>query len=140
MLVHVTRFNSVQQAVMSQVQSHLRHLKQRLVRGIDSDQILSRLHVLWENDFLLTSGKLRKECTDLAVPEMPQWEEVEAALPDAIADIEVRMINGTAKDALDYADQNGAALKVIAIGGDKLSRGLTLEGLCVSYFLRASRM
>lgn len=140
MLVHVTRFNSVQQAVMSQVQSHLRHLKQRLVRGIDSEQILSRLHVLWESDFLLTSGKLRKECTDLAVPEMPQWEEVEAALPDAIADIEVRMINGTAKDALDYADQNGAALKVIAIGGDKLSRGLTLEGLCVSYFLRASRM
>ena len=29
---------------------------------------------------------------------------------------------------------------MIAIGGDKLSRGLTLEGLCVSYFLRASRM
>jgi len=31
-------------------------------------------------------------------------------------------------------------LKVIAIGGDKLSRGLTLEGLCVSYFLRTSKM
>src|SRR5262249_19352005 len=29
---------------------------------------------------------------------------------------------------------------VIAIGGDKLSRGLTLEGLSVSYFLRASKM
>ncbi len=29
---------------------------------------------------------------------------------------------------------------MIAIGGDKLSRGLTLEGLSVSYFLRASRM
>src|SRR5690606_13946831 len=29
---------------------------------------------------------------------------------------------------------------VIAVGGDKLSRGLTLEGLSVSYFLRASRM
>ena len=31
-------------------------------------------------------------------------------------------------------------LKVIAIGGDKLARGLTLEGLTVSYFLRASKM
>jgi hypothetical protein len=50
------------------------------------------------------------------------------------------MINGTAKDALDYADSQGAGLKVIATGGDKLARGLTLEGLCVSYFLRASRM
>ncbi len=31
-------------------------------------------------------------------------------------------------------------MSVIAIGGDKLSRGLTLEGLSVSYYLRASRM
>jgi hypothetical protein len=140
MLVHVTRFNSVQQAVLSQIQSHLRHLKQRIVRGIDNEQILTRLRALWEKDFSMTSETLRVECPDLAVPEMPQWELMENALPDAISDIEVRMINGTAKDALDYADQNGAALKVIAIGGDKLSRGLTLEGLCVSYFLRASRM
>ncbi len=29
---------------------------------------------------------------------------------------------------------------IIAIGGDKLSRGLTLEGLTVSYFLRPSHM
>ena len=50
------------------------------------------------------------------------------------------MINGTAKDALDYTDSQGAGLKVTAIGGDKLARGLTLEGLCVSYFLRTSRM
>lgn len=31
-------------------------------------------------------------------------------------------------------------LNVIAVGGDKLARGLTLEGLSVSYFLRASKM
>ena len=37
-------------------------------------------------------------------------------------------INGTAKDALDYADNQETGLKVIAIGGDKLARGLTLEG------------
>lgn len=48
------------------------------------------------------------------------------------------MINGTAKDALDYAD-GATGLKVIAIGGDKLARGLTLEGLTTSYFLRASK-
>src|ERR1700730_15385557 len=44
------------------------------------------------------------------------------------------------KDALDYAEHKGADLKVIAIGGDTLPRGLTLEGMAVSYFLRASRM
>ena len=71
---------------------------------------------------------------------MPSWEEVSSQLPDVVSDIQVRMINGTAKDALDYSEYEGAGLKVIAIGGDKLARGLTLEGLCVSYFLRASRM
>jgi hypothetical protein len=50
------------------------------------------------------------------------------------------MINGTAKDALDYAERQGKGLKVIAIGGDKLARGLTLEGLCVSYFVRTTKM
>jgi hypothetical protein len=44
------------------------------------------------------------------------------------------------KDALDYADNENTGLKVIAIGGDKLARGLTLEGLCTSYFLRTARM
>ena len=51
----------------------------------------------------------------------------------------MRKINGTAKDVLDYADNEGTGLKVIAIGGDKLARGLTLEGLTTSYFLRASK-
>jgi hypothetical protein len=57
-----------------------------------------------------------------------------------LADISVRQINGTAKDALDYAENENTGLKVIAIGGDKLARGLTLEGLCTSYFLRTAKM
>ena len=68
------------------------------------------------------------------------WDAVETLLPDVVSDIVVRTINGTAKDALDYTEHEKTGLTVIAIGGDKLSRGLTLEGLCVSYFLRASRM
>ena len=49
------------------------------------------------------------------------------------------MINGSAREALDYWDHPDG-MSVIAIGGDKLSRGLTLEGLSVSYYLRTSRM
>ncbi len=44
------------------------------------------------------------------------------------------------RDAIDYESSATQGLSIIAIGGDKLSRGLTLEGLSVSYFLRASRM
>ncbi len=37
-------------------------------------------------------------------------------------------------------EHSHTGLKVIAVGGDKLARGLTLEGLCISYFLRSARM
>ena len=140
MLVHVTRFNSVQAVVTKQVEQHVRHLRQRLTRQIGGDEVIQRLKNLWEEDFVPTTCNIRENSADVAVPELPEWIHVERVLPDILEDIQVRMINGTAKDALDYADHEGAGLKVIAIGGDKLARGLTLEGLTVSYFLRASRM
>jgi len=140
MLVHVTRFNSVQQSVKRQVDDYVRQLRQRITRGIGSEEILKTLADLYENDFLTTSDYLSKEVPDVVPTINPTWEEVVEIFPDVLSDIQVRMINGTAKDALDYSEKEGAGLKVIAIGGDKLARGLTLEGLCVSYFLRASRM
>ena len=141
MLIHVTRFNSVQRAVTRQIEDHVKHLRQRIVRQIDHETIINRLKAIWENDFLPVNESLQKESAhDLGIHEMPSWEETLRVLPDIIEDIQVRMINGTAKDTLDYFDHQSTGLKVIAIGGDKLSRGLTLEGLSVSYFLRASRM
>jgi hypothetical protein len=140
MLIHVTRFNSVQGAITRQVDQHVKHLRQRITRGIGAESILYRLKELWEFDIQSTHHTIRNEHSDIVISELPHWQNVLDVLPDIIEDIQVRMINGTAKDALDYADHEGAGLKVIAIGGDKLSRGLTLEGLSTSYFLRASRM
>lgn len=140
MLVHVTRYTSVQGYVCEQVDEYLRQTKQRLLRHFDDAEILSRLRVLFEQDFRPTSERIRQENPDLEVPPDAAWDEIVGFLPEAITDIQVRKINGTAKDALDYADTKGPGLKVIAIGGDKLSRGLTLEGLSVSYFLRSSKM
>jgi hypothetical protein len=140
MLVHVTRFNSVQAAITRQVEQHVRHLRQCLTRRIGTDEVIHRLRALWERDFVPTTREILEGSPDVEVADLPSWENVERALPEIIADIQVRMINGTAKDVLDYADHAGAGLKIIAIGGDKLARGLTLEGLTVSYFLRASRM
>lgn len=140
MLVHVTRFTSVQKAVTKQVEDHIKHLNQRFKRGLDQELVVTRMKSLWESDFVPTNEKLRKECADLDILTMPSWRELLAVVPDVIEEIQVRMINGKAKDALDYADNEGVGLKVIAIGGDKLARGLTLEGLSTSYFLRASKM
>jgi hypothetical protein len=140
MLIHVTRFNSVQQEVHRQVAAHMRAMQQRLSRRIDHEAMLSRLNSLWHEDFVPTCGTVRAAEGEDGPSATPSWEEILVALPDVLPDVDVRMINGTAKDALDYAERDGTGLKVIAIGGDKLARGLTLEGLSVSYFLRASKM
>jgi hypothetical protein len=140
MLVHVTRFNSVQQSVNNQIDNYVRHLRQRITRGIGNEEALNSLNNLHKRDFLPTSKIFSKEHPDVVPTINPTWNEIVKILPDVLSDIQVRMINGTAKDALDYLEHEGTGLKVIAIGGDKLARGLTLEGLCVSYFLRASKM
>src|SRR5262249_12617745 len=67
-------------------------------------------------------------------------KDVAANLPKVASTVTIKLINGSAKDALEYDAARQTGINVIAIGGDKLSRGLTLEGLTVSYFLRASRM
>lgn len=140
MLIHVTRFTSVQKEVYDQVENYILHVRQRLLRHIDEEVILEQLKELWLKDFLPTSIETTKFQVDFCrSSEIESWKQIKSVLCDVIAEIQVKMINGTAKDVLDYKT-NPSGLKVIAIGGDKLARGLTLEGLCVSYFLRASRM
>ena len=140
MLIHVTRFTAVQDRVWRQVETYVNGIRQRLERNIDANAILSELRVIWETDFVVTSAKVASLAPDEAPPEVASWEEIAASLTSVCGDISVRKINGTAKDVLDYSDNEGTGLKVIAIGGDKLARGLTLEGLTTSYFLRASKM
>ena len=141
MLIHVTRLNLVQKEVYRQVEEIVKRMRQRITRGVDHEALLAELHNLWDNDFLPTCAEITSLLPeDEHHPLTPTWEQILAVLPDVLSDIDVRMINGTAKDALDYAEHQGKGLKIIAIGGDKLSRGLTLEGLCVSYFVRTSKM
>lgn len=141
MLIHVTRFNWVQEEVHRQVEDVVKRMRQRITRGLDHEALLAELKTLWEEDFEPTCAEVALRLPEPeGPPATPTWKEILAVLPDILSDIEVRMINGTAKDALDYAEQKGKGLKVIAIGGDKLARGLTLEGLSVSYFVRTSKM
>ncbi|PHV09383.1 endonuclease [Janthinobacterium sp. BJB412] len=141
MLVHVTRFNLVQREVHRQVEEVVKFIRQRVTRRVDHEVVLSELSALWERDFVPTCAKTAAAINDQDGPlPVPSWEQILEVLPDVLADIDVRMINGTAKDALDYSEQRPKGLKIIAIGGDKLARGLTLEGLCVSYFVRTTKM
>ena len=135
MLVHVTRYQNVQTLVAAQIQAVIDQLKRWLRHGGgDSAALLLKLRALWESDFVPVTGQL--------APELPEvgWSEVEGYLEDVCGRIEVRTINGFSSDVLDYERYKHTGLDVIAVGGDKLARGLTLEGLTTSYFLRASKM
>ncbi|HAN92106.1 MAG: Z1 domain-containing protein [Gemmatimonadetes bacterium] len=133
MLVHVTRFTAVQSRVFEQVRSELESLRRRWT--LASAQTESEMRAVWEAEFVPTS------LTQQAIgPTQSQWEDVRSRIGEVLSLIEIRMINNTSRDVLSYLEHRNTGFHVIAVGGNKLSRGLTLEGLTVSYFLRASRM
>lgn len=137
MLVHVTRFVNVQGEVERLVKAELNTLKRRIQFGDGkrTPTLREELQKLWEDEFVAVSAKIAAEGGSHVT-----WEQVSGELHSAAAKIVVMPINGYAKEALDYKEQEAEGISVIAIGGDKLSRGLTLEGLSVSYFLRTTRM
>lgn len=140
MLVHVTRFNVTQGAVAEAVKEELRSVQNRLRYGDGRSRptLTDELKKMWDDDFVPTTSVMRERIGD---PEMRpmQWSEISSILPGAAAAITVKVVNGSVADILDYRN-SPSGVSVIVIGGDKLSRGLTLEGLSVSYFLRSSRM
>ena len=144
MLVHVTRLTLVQRRVFEQIEEFLQELVMRLVNRTGHEALLAELRLLWEegrDSFVSTTtiiGALDQKNSLFQNP-IHSWSEIEVEIFNIIGSVEVRTINGFAKDVLDY-DENSRGLNVIAVGGDKLARGLTLEGLSISYFLRCSRM
>ncbi|MFB8793275.1 MAG: Z1 domain-containing protein [Microcoleus sp.] len=140
MLVHVARFTAVQSEVAKQVKDELTSLKQRLRSGDGkaTGKLEEEFEQLWKDDFVPTTSSILSSIADPQLTPV-SWEEIRPLLHHAASKIQVKKINGTAKDVLDYWEHKNG-LSVIAIGGDKLSRGLTLEGLSVSYYLRASKM
>lgn len=142
MLVHVARYTAVQKLVSEQVQMALKTIQQRLQNG-DGDRsptIRDEFRSLWKDDYVPTNTRCRQLIHEHPPGELPNWEVVAQSLHSVAASIHVKTINGSARDVLDYEEHQSTGMNVIAVGGDKLSRGLTLEGLSVSYFLRSSRM
>lgn len=137
MLVHVTRFVDVQEDVARLVQEELDAVRRRIKNGDGrGPSIIDELKNIWKEEFAGNAGKFPK---DLNIPDT-SWAAVRAALPASTAKIRVREINGRAGDVLEYAEHKKHGISLIAVGGDKLSRGITLEGLSVSYYLRFTKM
>lgn len=143
MLVHVTRFKGVQKIVFEMVKDALYDIKRRIKLGEfeKSDSVKAQLKEIWFDDYCVTTKYMINNYKELVGDvSILSWEDVERELVPTLESIKVKEINGSSGSVLDYKEHEAMGLNVIAIGGDKLSRGLTLEGLTISYYLRASRM
>jgi hypothetical protein len=131
MLVNVSRFTLVQDQVatllhglVSKMQQDIRNYSQLPPTDALSNATIAALHAVWQEEFA----------------NIP-WEDVQPALLNATLPIVVQAVNQrTGVKSLDYAKYKATGLRVIAVGGNSLSRGLTLEGLSTSYFFRNSQM
>src|SRR6185312_1028255 len=133
MLVNVSRFTSVQDQLatiihtwLAQVQQDIRNYSQLPPVEALKNSNLAALHRTWQ-----------AECSDLGIP----WETIQPQLAAGALPVVIQAVNQrTGAASLDYAKHRENGLRVIAVGGNSLSRGLTLEGLSTSYFYRNSQM
>lgn len=144
MLIHCTRFQAVLDSLHGAVEAYWNEWSVRVGNG--EPAVLKALRDRWVSSFVPANLAVRrKRPWEVGVEPIP-WDLLVAPLASgksplqlAIENVHVRQIHGgKTGQTLDY--RTGGQQKVIAVGGNKLSRGLTLEGLTVSYFLRTSRM
>ncbi len=152
MLVHVTRFVKWQDRISTLVDHYLKFYQRQLETNLGS--LKNELKELWNTEYRPVTAEIRRSFSSTYYDPLildHSWETIEPYLYPASAKIQVRAVHGDKNLAelhyhnitpLDYFEyeQNNQWLSVIAVGGNKLSRGLTLEGLTVSYYLRASKM
>lgn len=126
-LVHTSQHIDVHERTAEAVTAHLTQLANRLARH--DQQLLDSLREQWERECERVDGR----AFDL---EPVAWEDVAATLPVVAADAEVITDNSRSQERLHFDDSNPRV--IVAVGGNTLSRGLTLEGLAVSYFVRTA--
>ena len=136
MMVNVSRFTNVQNVTaelieeyMGQIKSDLENYSQLPVQQAMKIKNIRKLNYIWDKYKLEAIAGIT-------------WEHLlKEYLFKAVRRIEVRSVNQkTGAKSLDYYNYKETGMRVIAVGGNSLSRGLTLEGLCVSYFYRNTMM
>ena len=145
MLVHVSYRVAWIDGISMLVDDYFQLIRQHVRVG---DRVmLADLKNQYESEFLSKTDAIKASLNydDAGIVSTP-WSNVLLALQSAVDKIEVRAVHATRRGVqmppsdLLYEDHLDSGLHVIAVGGGKLSRGLTLEGLSVSYFLRTTRM
>ena len=136
MMINVSRFTDVQNVTADMVQEYINQLSSDIenYHTLPSNQSIkiksiSRLFDTWEKYKLESVAGF-------------SWEHLlKKFLCKAARRIEVRSVNQkNGAKSLDYYNYKNIGMRVIAVGGNSLYRGLTLEGLTASYFYRNTMM
>lgn len=130
MLVNASRFTAVQGKIRNRLHEKLEtildSLRVNASKGPSGlgDPEIAALHAVW-----------RREYADVEFP----WDVIQSTMLEAVAAARVVEVNSRA-NGLDYSEDSSIGQTVIAVGGFSLSRGLTLEGLTITWFLRNTMM
>ena len=128
MLVNVSRFVHVQEQVFRLVRELVVNYKDSILlhsaafaRGIDNEVLRSMRETFDEHYGWCEFS----------------WDQVLEALPRASREVKTIVANSKADKKLEQDElSREVPPRYIVVGGDLLSRGLTLDGLAVSYFYR----
>ncbi|WP_231888002.1 Z1 domain-containing protein [Paenibacillus glucanolyticus] len=124
MLIHVTRFTLMHQRLSTHIDNYLIDIRKEI-------NAFGRLTAAENHSALIRSMKETfVNHHDLEF----EWQAVLESISDLIDTIIIREVHTDTKIALEY--RKDRVTNAIVIGGTSLSRGFTLEGLSVSYFLR----
>ncbi|EJO3993629.1 TPA: Z1 domain-containing protein [Vibrio vulnificus] len=129
MLVNASRFTRVQSQLKNRLHEALEKIQNSLRLNSSlpmalKDPEIKALFDVWETEYQNAEF---------------DWDEIQKNIFDAIASAKVVEVNSKA-NGLNYSDTGDRGQTVIAVGGFSLSRGLTLEGLTVTWFLRNTMM
>jgi hypothetical protein len=130
MIVHTSHLTAEHRQQLGLVRSLL------VDGGYQTGECMSRLRKLFQDDFARVA---RSRAPELPTPD--EFENLETELGEAITRLyeggnPVLLVNSNA-DADQLAFDAEPVWKIV-VGGSKLSRGFTVEGLTVSYFRRRS--
>jgi hypothetical protein len=134
MMINVSRFVAVQKAVRDLISLYEKKLREAVKANYAmpeeisaKNQYMVKLKDVFENDF-----------ASCGFP----WEQIKKSLWSVFDNLRIYVINSKTDETLDYKkyEKDGHSLTAIAVGGLSLSRGLTIEGLCVSYMYRNTKM
>lgn len=138
MLVHVSRFSIWQNKTSELIKEYLNYLELNIRENTlqQEDSIYHTFERIWTVYFFdivnnIESYLPENYSDDYMYPVT--YEQIRNYLPSAIKGIEVKAVNNITGEKLDY---EGEAKKYLIVGGNRLSRGFTVEGLTINYFIR----